>query len=347
MIAHPDMAAEPNSISVPYPLDWTGNHFLPAALVSNVVQKASGKIDFTVRGDPFSTTLCSSIAERFGSTREHVAVGPGSAVVLDALLRAYADCEIIDVTPNFRAARIVAARDNRRYRSIAVHYGQHMPAVLAPVLRDSQHRRIVILSSPRNPFGTNVSADTIRELLSLFSGPLIVDECYADFASTSLMTLARSEPRLHVVRSFSKAWGLANLRIGFVVSSQLPKDFREKYLLPCAAGELQQRVAEAMLTQHSEQVMQSISEMRKERAFMASVLSSLLSANVVASDTNYLCVERGNAADLTRTLLDHGLRAARLHGLDGYPHYWPDGLRIAVIPRSLFAQVTTALSIVL
>ena len=275
--------------------------------------------------------------------REHVAVGPGSANVLDALLRAYADSEIIDVTPNFRAARIVATRDKRKYQSVAVHHNERLPAVLASVLRDSQ-RCVVILSSPRNPFGTNVSADTIGELLSLFSGPLIVDECYADFASTSLMSLMRSEPRLHIVRSFSKAWGLANLRIGFVVSSQLPRDFREKFLLPCAVGELQQRVAQTMLTQHSEHVMHSISEMRKERAFMISLLSSLPSTNVVVSDTNYLCVEHGEAVDLMRRLLHHGFKAARLHELGGYPRHWADGLRIAVIPRSLFGQVTTALS---
>jgi histidinol-phosphate aminotransferase len=343
MNARLELTAERHSTSAPYPLDWTGNHFLPAALVTNVVERAAEKIDFTVRGDPFSTALCSSIAERFGLMREHVAVGPGSAVVLDALLRAYADSEIIDVTPNFRAARIVATRDNRQYQSVAVHYNERMPEVLASVLRDSR-RRVVILSSPRNPFGTNVSADTIGELLSLFSGPLIVDECYADFASTSLMSLICSEPRLHIVRSFSKAWGLANLRVGFVVSSQLPRDFREKYLLPCAVGELQQRVAHTMLTQHSEQVVHSISEMRKERAFMASVLSDLLSVNVVASDTNYLCVEHSNAGDLIRGLLHHGFKAARLHELGGYAHYWPDGLRIAVVPRPLFGQATAALS---
>jgi histidinol-phosphate aminotransferase len=327
-----------------YRLDWTGNHFLPPQLVRDAVQDAAEKIDFTTKGEPFAGQLCKTIATWLGVAAEQVAVGAGSAAVLDALLRAHPESEIIDVAPNFRAARIVAHRDNRFYQAVAVRPDDHVPSVLRQILRQDESRpRLVILSSPRNPFGTSISADEIRELLTLFSGPLIIDECYADFASSSLVALTNSQPRLHVVRTFSKAWGLANLRLGFVVSGKMPDDFRQKYLLPYAVGELQQRVGELMLTQHSHQVELSIKEMKKERAFMMSALAGLPSARVLASDANYFCIEHPAAIDLCNCLLSHDFVATRLFRLPGYPTAWSDGMRIAVVPRPLFLRVQAAL----
>ncbi|WP_054858046.1 aminotransferase class I/II-fold pyridoxal phosphate-dependent enzyme [Vulcanisaeta sp. JCM 16159] len=78
---------------------------------------------------------------------------------------------------------------------------------------------VIYLCSPNNPTGNLFSKESIEYLLSRVRSLVIIDEAYAEFARYSLIGLVRDYDNLAIVRTFSKAWGLASLRVGYVVAS--------------------------------------------------------------------------------------------------------------------------------
>jgi histidinol-phosphate aminotransferase len=317
-----------------YPLDWTGNHFIDPVLISTIVTQVATTIDFTRHGDPHAEGLRVRLGARYGVIPELIAVGVGSSQVLEALLRLFAAHEIVEVIPNFRMTRLVANRDHRHYRVLLVpNVDALLPAV---IVAHRRHKQLLSLCSPSNPQGWQVPLEVLRALLDHFEGPVIIDEAYADFADSTALSLVPTYPHLIVTRTFSKAWGLANLRLGFVVSSLINGDFRERFLLRYAVGELGQRVASALLD-HPEAIIQSIADTRDARTRISAWVRLFPALRVHPSDANYLCCEFPAAVALQDYLLQRGLKTARLRALPNYPPHWPDGLRISV-PKPAIEQ---------
>jgi histidinol-phosphate aminotransferase len=324
-------------------LTWTGNHFLNDSVVGSLVSRESASLSFGRKGSWDAAPLRCSLAETFKVSEEWVAVGVGSSQVLDCLFRRRQ--KTIDVIPNFKMARLSTTRDNSCYVSISVRDPQSLVDHLNPlnVTADTT----VVLSSPRNPFGDSFEPATIRLLLEKYKATFVLDEAYVDFGAQSAMPLVAEFPKLIVVRTFSKAWGLANLRVGYCIGQSMDREFREKFLLPYSVGELSQRVACALLADPSA-VVESVEEMRVARANFLRLLSVLDGLLIWTSDTNYICVEHPRSQEIKRklkTLLN--IKVAELHSLPGFPSDWPAGLRITVPHTSVQKEITNVIAAML
>jgi histidinol-phosphate aminotransferase len=91
---------------------------------------------------------------------------------------------------------------------------------------------VVLLCSPNNPTGTIEPAATVEALLDATNGLVVVDEAYGEFADRSAMDLVRDDRLLVVVRTYSKVWSMAALRLGFCVGPPGLVDELEKVVLP-------------------------------------------------------------------------------------------------------------------
>jgi histidinol-phosphate aminotransferase len=97
----------------------------------------------------------------------------------------------------------------------------------------AQHDPVVVfVCSPNNPTGTVEAADVVETLLSATEGLVVVDEAYGEFAPRSALDLVRDDGRLVVVRTYSKVWSMAALRLGFAIAPPWLVERLEQVVLP-------------------------------------------------------------------------------------------------------------------
>lgn len=323
-------------------LSWTGNQFLAGDIISSLIARQSASICFTRKGPPDAAPLRRAIADRYKVNEDWVATGVGSSQILDCLFRR--SRKIFDIIPNFKMAQICARRDNSECVRVPVRDPYSLLDNLRPW--DLRADSIIVLSSPRNPFGDVFDLSTIRLLLERCDATVVVDEAYADFGALSVLPLVAEFPHLIVVRTFSKAWGLANLRVGYCVGRSIDHRFRKDFLLPYCVGELSQRVTCALLAEPSP-ILESIEKMRAAREHFIELLGVLRYVYLWRSETNYVCVEHPRAKEMAHALeraLD--IKVAILHRLVGFPTDWPTGLRITVPDPSLHQEITNVIATV-
>lgn len=171
--------------------------------------------------------LGEALARRHGVDADMVAVAAGSIVLLDQIVRAWCDPGDEVVTPwrSYEAYPIIAGLSGARLVEVPLDGACRAdPAALLAAV--GPRCRVVILCNPNNPTGTAFAPDALDALIAALPAQVLVvlDEAYADYAEDA-RTVAASPARrlarhanLAVLRTFSKAWGLAGLRVGYCLA---------------------------------------------------------------------------------------------------------------------------------
>lgn len=298
---------------------------------------------------PYSPELNLAIARYVGVAPENVVTGCGSDQVIDCALRAlaepgewmaYLDPSFV-IVPSF--ARVnsldpVAVPWARGGTPEEPTLSVDPEAVLAT------RARIIYLCSPNNPTGTVIPPEVIAHIVHRAPGVVIVDEAYAEFTEWSAVSLVKSAPNLIVTRTFSKAFGLAGLRIGYAIGS--PDVIREcaKARGPYALSGIAEAAAVAALTHDVEWMREHVALAIDIRERFASALRAL-GYRVFRSGANFLLVKpdesrRPAAAALGRRLHEAGIAVRvfeQLRGVGG-------ALRITVAPWEIMERCLAILS---
>jgi len=190
-----------------------------------VLEAANTALRFANRyPDLRGETLAAALAARFDLTQEEVAVAAGSVVLLEQLIRAYCDPGDEIVTPwrSYEAYPIIARMAGATLSGVSLDAEHRMDAgaMLAAI---GPRTRAVLLCNPNNPTGTALTSAALDKLIEAMPDDIlvIVDEAYAEFdADASHAASARRARRgnVAVLRTFSKAWGLAGLRVGYCLA---------------------------------------------------------------------------------------------------------------------------------
>lgn len=169
---------------------------------------------------------------------------------------------------------------------------------------------LVFLCSPNNPTGTVEPRETVERLLAVVAeigALLVVDEAYGEFAPWSALELVDDDQPLVVVRTYSKVWSLAAVRLGFVVAPAWVIDELDKVLLPYALSVPTQLAGTIALDFHAE-MEKRVAALVEERDRIFVALTELRGLSVVPSGANFLLVRvSGDAHDLWRRLLELGV----------------------------------------
>ncbi|QJA06888.1 histidinol-phosphate transaminase [Thermosulfurimonas marina] len=274
--------------------------------------------------------LREALAARFGVLPEMVVLGNGSNEVLDLLFKALVSPgdEVLMSEPSFLMYEKLAQTAGARITRIPLHKGRHH---LAAFLKASGPRtRMIFLDHPHNPTGSVLAASELKAFLEeLPSGVLVViDEAYGEFvrdpeAARGVEFLQAGYP-VAVLRTFSKAYGLAGLRIGYGLMPEELARVLNAIRQPFNVNLLAAVAAEAALA--DEEHLQRTQELTWEgRDFLLRELSAL-GLKPYPSQANFVLVDCGRPArPLYEALLKRGLivRPMEAYG-------FPEALRISV-----------------
>lgn len=207
----------------------------------------------------------------------------------------------------------------------------------AAALIEEEQPDVVLLASPNNPTGTALPLDTVKTLLDVTPGVVVVDEAYAEFRRSGTPTaleLLDAHPRLLVSRTMSKAFALAGGRLGYLAADAAIVDALRIVRLPYHLSAVSQATALAAL-RHSEVLLARVDELRSARDDLAAWLSGR-GHDVAESDANFVLF--GRFADrhaVWQGLVDRGV-LIRETGPEGW-------LRVSVGTPAEMSQFRTAL----
>jgi histidinol-phosphate aminotransferase len=227
--------------------------------------------------DNGAEALTVALAERFSVPAEHVAVGCGSVGVLQQLLGAVSDpgAEVLYAWRSFEAYPPLADLAGATSVRVPLRDETHDLAAMADAI--TPRTRLVLVCNPNNPTGTVVGRRQLTELLDRVPGDCLVvlDEAYREYIRDESvpdgMDLYRDRPNVAVLRTFSKAYGLAGLRIGFLIGHPPVAGAVRKTMLPFTVSSIAQAAAVASLAAEAE-LLERVESTVKERDRVRSAL---------------------------------------------------------------------------
>ncbi len=167
--------------------------------------------------DPHQRLLKQRIAEIKGVPVERIFIGNGSDEAIDGVYRVFCEPRVhnaVSIAPSYGMYRVAADINDVEFRPVPLEPGFRLDARKLLDATD-ENTRLVFLCSPNNPSGSLLDAEEVRTVLREFPGIVAVDEAYIDFAGTESLVRSLDEyPNLVVFQTFSKAWGMAGLRVG-------------------------------------------------------------------------------------------------------------------------------------
>jgi len=309
----------------------------PAAL--EVVRRAPPEA-LTRYPSVFASELKEAVASKFGIQAGNVVTGAGSHDLLDSAFRASTTPpgRISFPAPTFSMATPFARMNGLEILSVPWSKAEVDPAHL--LLEEPD---LVYICRPNNPTGISLDRNWLRGLLALggSDGPLVIlDEAYADFGGDSFLEEAPASDRLLVLRSFSKLYGLAGLRVGFAVGPRALVEEVEKSRGPHKVSRVAERAAVAALEDGSGWA----GRIRRKTMWNRERLADELRArglHPLPSQANFLLIPVEPASSLEVN------QALRNHGVAGRP--FPDSpdigdaIRITIGPWKLMERFLQAL----
>ena len=285
-----------------YNLSSNENPYPPLPGVLDAVAAAAAELNRYP--DMFATGLVSALAGHLGVTPAEVVVGPGSVGVLTQIVQAAAGDgdEVVYAWRSFEAYPIVVRLAGATPVPVPLTAGARhdLPAMAAAV---TGRTRLLIVCTPNNPTGPAVGVDDLDRLLADVPPDLlvVVDEAYREFTDarsdpgSDLVARYRDRDNVVMLRTFSKAYGLAGLRVGFAVARPVVADELRKTALPFGVSGLAQAAAIASL-QAEPALLERVAALTGERS---RVLAGLRSQGwpIPDAQANFIWFPLGAAAE--------------------------------------------------
>ncbi len=236
---------------------------------------------------------------------ENVFVGNGSDEAIDLLLRAFCEPgrdEIVILEPTYGMYRVCAGINNVAVNSVLLdeNFQIDLEKTLEAVNEDT---KMIFACSPNNPTGNCMRDGDILGLCENFSGLVVVDEAYVEFADKrSLVEQIEKYPNLAILRTLSKAWAAAGIRLGYLIGSAEVVEILNRIKPPYNVNDLTQKAAVSILKGG----VRKIDEIVLERERIACALKEM-GLEVFPSDANFLLFRVNNARKVQEELKQQGV----------------------------------------
>lgn len=294
-------------------LDSNENFVINKQLQQELIDLAKKNSD--VREYPLgkSDKLIEALSSYLQIPTSMIGIGNGSDQILDLFLSNFASKKTKILTSNPTFGFFEERCKLYAIPTIKVPFSKNMTLNLGDFVSRAKNADILYLDSPNNPTGFQFKKEELVELIKKFEGIVIVDEAYGEFSDYSIVNLAKKYDNLIVVRTFSKTFGLAGLRLGYVVASKkfidvFTRVLQYPYPLNTLAIE-----AGILALQRTKQIEESIRTIKEERSRIIKKLRESGAFDVFDSKANFVLFDaRGADKRIYTALLEQGISIRKL-----------------------------------
>ncbi|MDR1874490.1 MAG: histidinol-phosphate transaminase [Synergistaceae bacterium] len=299
----------------PYKLDSNESPFgLPDALRRRLIAwlEDEKNEDLHLYPDGANTRLRGALAELWGVAPENVTCGVGSDQLIDGICRVFLEPGdgVVVLKPTFGMYAVSARLNHGKVREVPLRDGD-----VAEIVRAASDPRVkvVFLCSPNNPTGQSLTEGEICSVLSDVRCLVVVDEAYGEFARPTMIPRIRDYPNMIVLRTFSKAFGLAGARVGYAVAAAEAIDALDRAKPPFNLPTLSQLLATWAIEEWQEYSVR-VAHLNERREELYRELEKIPWLEVSRSDANFLLVR--SERDVGALLEENGIFVRRYPGAD-------------------------------
>ena len=256
--------------------------------------------------DPHQKKLKEKIAEIKGVKTENIFLGNGSDEAIDLLFRAFCEpgkSNVIILPPTYGMYEVAANINDVAIKKVQLN-SDFQPDIKSISEETDNDTRLVFFCSPNNPTANSFSANLIIEMIEKFNGIVVIDEAYIDFSvQQSFISLINKYPNLVVLQTFSKAYGMAALRLGMAYADEKIISVLSKIKPPYNINGATQQIVLDALTD-TNKVRNYISEILAEREkLIFKLLKTKSVIKVYPSDANFILIKVNDATSLYNYLV--------------------------------------------
>ncbi len=260
--------------------------------------------------DPLQILLKEKIAKLKGVRPSQIMLGNGSDEPIDLIIRIFCEPKhdnIVAIEPTYGMYQVCADVNNVEYRKVLLNADFSLSAERLLAATDD-NTKVVFLCSPNNPTGNLLNRTEINKIIDNFSGIVVIDEAYIDFAGeTSWLQSIDKLPNVVVLQTFSKAWGLAAVRCGMAFASEEIIAYFNKVKYPYNINLLTQNFVSERLDKVEEKDAWVKNILEQRDVLIKQLTKKSIVKQVYQTDANFVLVKVADANATYQHLMQKGI----------------------------------------
>lgn len=298
-------------------LDANESFIDPGELYGEQFQAAFAKISYNRYPDPMATELCKKFAQCYGVDPSCVVAGNGSdeliTVIMGAFLRP--GDKVLTFSPEFSMYSFYG--ETYEKTNIIAKKKEDLMLTAGDVLYavEESNPEVIIISNPCSPTSLVMGREDVLHIVENTDALVIIDEAYMDFSDQSVMKVAEKYDNLILLKTCSKAWGMAAIRLGFAVSSKKIVQALHAVRSPYNVNGLTQ-AAGCVILSNPDYLRKSVEEIKRSRDYLYQSLLKFEDCagvlRVVKPDTNFVFVELEEAGGVYEELKKRSIIVRKL-----------------------------------
>lgn len=263
--------------------------------------------------DPLAKELCQSFGEYYHVNPDLVTAGNGSDELISIICSAFLmkGDTMLTLSPDFSMYRFYASIAEAKSKQYFKKPDMTIDVDQLIAAANASQAKMILFSNPCNPTSLGLKREDVRRLITSVDALVVLDEAYMDFWEESLLDEVENYDNLMILRTCSKAFGMAGIRLGFAVANRTLTNALKAVKSPYNVNTLTQRTGSVILKE-GQWLRSCIEEIKSSRDMLSEKMSVLESnykqrMHVYPSVTNFLFVKIAQAEEVYRELLKSGV----------------------------------------
>ncbi|WP_440905411.1 histidinol-phosphate transaminase [Catenovulum sp. SX2] len=320
-------AAETAPPELQLKMDANENLFPISAFVQARVIRSAGHLNYYPDGT--ASNLKRVLADMQQLTPEHYLLGNGSNEILDIVIRSFCGPgdEVLFSQHSFAAYPLLAKTVGATpVAAPSVNFAHNLPNITEAI---TDKTKVILLANPNNPTGSCFGGEEFVQFMAVVPKHVLVvlDEAYIEYSATAQninsTQLINQHDNLLITRTFSKAYGLAALRIGYAITNPQLVEILNKMRQPFNANRLALVAAQAAL-EDQQHLKFCVEQTRLGYEYLIRELNKL-NIEFIRSESNFICLKLTNCAAVVQQLAEYGVMVGYLAG-----YQMPDYIRVTI-----------------
>ena len=299
---------------MPYKVKLNANenpYGLSEEIIEEILWKAKN-LKYSRYPNANSVKLSEAVSAFWGLTRDNIVIGNGSDELIDYLIKAFSEKgrKVITTAPSFAMYKIYSIVNGSNFVQIPLsqsNFSLNEDKILEEAKKENSS--IVFLACPNAPTGNYFAEDKIIKIIEESGCLVVVDEAYYEFGKKTFVPLIPRYDNLVILRTFSKAYSIASLRVGYLLSNPEIINEVRKVKSPFNVNTFSQFAAQVVF-ENKEILKDSVDKIIGERERLINRINELPSFKAHSSQTNFVLVEAGSKEDtdlVYNNLLEQGI----------------------------------------
>lgn len=279
---------------------------MPDKVKDNIIKWIKEKENLNIYPDTDCTELRIELAKFWNVQKQNIICGVGSDQMIDYICKAFLEVDdiVLVPSPSFSMYTLTAKLNKAKVINIAFDDNFEYNTDYIIQLCNKYNPKLLFICTPNNPTGKSINIEDIKKILNNTKCPVILDEAYAEFNDKTMIPFINDYKNIIILRTFSKAYSLAGIRVGYAVANEDAINCIEIVKTPYNLNTLSQKIAIEVL-KNVEIYKERIDYLKSERDWLFDKLKAIDYIKAYSSDANFIYVE--SKIDIAKKLLNSGI----------------------------------------